>query len=118
MRYVEGRPLDHALPKPCDVRVAATAVRDASRGVGFAHARGIIHRDLKPANVLIDRDGVVCVLDFGLAKSLGSSSASVTAGDVVGTPAFMAPEQARADGVDARTDVFALGAILWSLLAG
>jgi len=118
MRFVDGRPLDRAFPPGSNPADVAAAVRDAARGVAHAHARGIIHRDLKPANVLIDGEGRVSVLDFGLAKSLDSGDQSLTAGDAIGTPAYMAPEQARGEPSCARTDVFALGAILWHLLGG
>jgi serine/threonine-protein kinase len=85
-------------------------------GIGFAHSRGTFHRDLKPGNIYIQPSGHVKVLDFGLAK-LAASEMTRT-GTVMGTPTYMAPEQLRGQKVDARADVFALGAIFYELLAG
>jgi serine/threonine protein kinase len=86
-----------------------------------AHAKGIVHRDIKPANLFLTRKGIVKVLDFGVAHALAATASGAHAPDaevVVGTPAFMAPEQARATGVDGQTDVWALGATMFTLLSG
>jgi len=101
------------------------AVADA---MAYAHARGVIHRDLKPANVVVGEFGEVAVIDWGLAKAVGDpeqtpSSSTISAeltrqGDVMGTPAYMAPEQARGEAVDERADVYALGAMLYQVLTG
>ncbi len=86
-------------------------------GLRHAHDRGIIHRDLKPGNLMIDANRQVKITDFGIAKSFGSSSVT-REGNVLGTMDFMAPEQARGEAVTVRSDLFSLGAVLYSLLAG
>ena len=98
-------------------------VRQILRGVAHAHARGLVHRDLKPHNIMIEvlEDGSdhVTVLDFGLARDITGTGTSLTrSGIVVGTPAYMAPEQAGGGAADARADVYALGNVLFELLAG
>ncbi len=99
----------------------AAHIETVARAVAHAHAAGILHRDLKPANLLLGDDGVVRVTDFGLAR-IQAASAEVTrltqSGEIVGTPAYMAPEQARGDGCDARADVWALCVTLHHMLGG
>ncbi|MHC5018838.1 MAG: protein kinase domain-containing protein [Planctomycetota bacterium] len=102
---------------------AAALVAQAARAVHRAHAHGIIHRDLKPANVLVDRDGTVWVNDFGLARFTsaggdGELSKLTRTGYFVGTPNYMAPEQITGKGLDARADVYGLGATLYDALTG
>ena len=132
MEYVRGRSLDTAIPRG-GLRLAellriAIPVADA---LGAAHASGIVHRDLKPANVMIGGDGAVKVLDFGLAKRIGredgpdehtftrtADPALSLPGTIAGTAAYMAPEQATGGTVDARSDIFSLGAMLYEMATG
>ncbi|MBI2919951.1 MAG: protein kinase [Planctomycetes bacterium] len=125
MKLVEGRTLEDVFRVTPgnwpDTREVVAAVRDACRGVGFAHTLQIVHRDLKPANMMRDAGGHVFVMDFGLAKSLMAPGMTVTGARVfLGTPAFMSPEAANgmAKEVDPRSDVFSLGASLYTLLTG
>jgi serine/threonine protein kinase len=121
---LDGETLRAALARgPFPARAAIDVVRQVVSGLAAAHARGLVHRDLKPENILITREGVVKVLDFGLAKPLMSSSDVRTelqteVGITVGTAGYMSPEQARGAVVDQRTDIFAVGAILYELIAG
>jgi TolB-like protein/Tfp pilus assembly protein PilF len=127
MQLVEGQSLDQIIPDvglPLErLLVIAAAVADA---LAAAHDKGIVHRDLKPANVMVSGDGRVKVLDFGLAKDLGPQAgheAAVTAGHtaygvVMGTPAYMSPEQIAGRAVDHRSDVFSLGVLLYEMASG
>ena len=102
-----------------------------AQGLAIAHAKGIVHRDLKPENLFLTKEGRVKILDFGLAKVVQKdcgtdadsdgvtvTSAQTAAGMVMGTASYMAPEQVRGESIDARTDIFALGAVLYEMLAG
>lgn len=119
MDFVDGASLDRVLD-----RDGAFAVEDALRiarqlaeGLAAAHAKGVVHRDLKPANVLLDSGGNAYISDFGVARSL-STSGLTRSGAVIGTPDYLSPEQARGDTVDGRSDLYALGLILYEMLTG
>jgi len=123
MEYLQGIPLDRYLStySKLSLRQVLRIGQEVSRGLAAAHAAGLVHRDIKPANLWLEAPhGRVKILDFGLAKETESQGGSdvTQAGQVVGTPAFMSPEQARGDTVDARTDLFCLGIVLYRLCTG
>ena len=121
MEYIEGGSLAGRLTgTPWAPGPAARMVAVLARAIGDAHHLGIVHRDLKPANVLLTADGEPKVSDFGLARSLGSDIRLTQTGQLVGTPCYMAPEQAEAGAVDVgpAADVYSLGAIVYELLTG
>ncbi len=121
LEYLEGGSLAQTLdgtPRPA--KAAAVLVGAMADAVGEAHRQGIVHRDLKPANVLLTADGRLKVADFGLAKTLGADSGLTRTDSVLGSPSYMAPEQADGHSRDAGTaaDIYALGAIFYELLTG
>ncbi len=121
MEYIAGPSLAAALARgPLPREKSAQLVATVARAVEHLHGQGIIHRDLKPSNILLDADGLPYVTDFGLVKLLDPGSHVTTTGAIVGTPAYMAPEQAagRASEVGPRSDVYSLGAILYECLTG
>jgi hypothetical protein len=125
---LEGRSLREVLAAgPLPPRKAVEYTQQAALGLAAAHERGVVHRDLKPANLFVTKDGRLKVLDFGLAKltqvdplNVADSqlSTDTAAGKVVGTVGYMSPEQVRGHAVDARSDIFALGAVLYEVLSG
>ena len=121
MGFVEGQSLaQRLLDGPMPVRTAADLIRRVSHAIEFAHQRGVIHRDLKPANILLEEDGSPRVTDFGLAKNVEGDSALTGSGQILGTPSYMPPEQARGkrDEVGPAADIYALGATLYALATG
>ena len=121
MGFVDGKSLAQKLVDcPMAPRDAAEMLLKICDGVAYAHERGVIHRDLKPANILLDQNEQPKVTDFGLAKKLGSDSNLTGTGQILGTPSYMAPEQAsgKIDEVGKLADIYSLGAILYCLLTG
>jgi eukaryotic-like serine/threonine-protein kinase len=129
MEYVAGRTLDALIPR--DGLPLAAVLKYAipiAGAVARAHAAGIVHRDLKPGNIMLTPEGVIKVLDFGLAKIVDAppesedttriSAPETQSGSLLGTPAFMSPEQAEGNPVDARSDVFSFGSVLYQMIAG
>ncbi len=121
MKLIRGGSLARRLSAyAADPRAAARLVAEVAQAIQHAHDRGILHRDLKPSNILLDEEGWPLVTDFGLAKRSDDDSSLTQSGAIVGTPSFMAPEQASGDkvAVTAQTDVYGLGAVLYALLTG
>jgi tetratricopeptide (TPR) repeat protein len=136
MKLVEGRTLKEELdsrPSGRERLALLPRLLAATDAIAYAHERGIVHRDIKPGNILLGRFGETVVIDWGLAATRGAADTTLpphesgerpmqepltVAGGVLGTPAYMAPEQARGEAVDRRADVYSLGAVLYHLLAG
>ncbi|QDT01869.1 Serine/threonine-protein kinase PrkC [Rubripirellula lacrimiformis] len=121
MEFVRGTDLQKKINgETLSIRDAARYVRDVARAIHHAHEKGVLHRDLKPANVLINESDQVLVTDFGLAKHMDNDSSVTGSGDAIGTPHYMAPEQAQGESehADQQSDVYALGAILFAALTG
>jgi predicted Ser/Thr protein kinase len=118
--YIDGKSLkDEIAGKPQRFKNAAGMVETIALAMHYAHRHGIVHRDLKPENVLLSKDGVLKVMDFGLAKNLDSDSSQTRTGTIMGTPNYMAPEQGRGEKqVGPLADVYALGAILYEMTTG
>ncbi|HTU23522.1 MAG TPA: serine/threonine-protein kinase [Gemmataceae bacterium] len=120
LEYLEGGSLQEQIARVSQTpRQAAELVETLARAVYYAHRQGIIHRDLKPANILLAADGTPKIADFGLAKQVADDSGQTRTGTILGTPAYMAPEQARGWGlIGPAADIYALGAVLYDLLTG
>lgn len=119
MEYVEGESLHtylgHSRPS---LRRALDITRQLAEGLAAAHAAGVVHRDLKPANVLIESGGRVVITDFGIARAFQDVDTSIQTGGLLGTPAYMSPEQIAGERIDARTDIYSLALILYEMLSG
>src|SRR5207342_1397187 len=134
MELVEGEDLSQRIARgPTQLDDALPIAKQIAEALEAAHEQGIVHRDLKPANIKVRTDGTVKVLDFGLAKAMepaGASSPGISmsptittpamtqAGMILGTAAYMSPEQARGGAVDRRADIWAFGVVLWEMLTG
>jgi eukaryotic-like serine/threonine-protein kinase len=118
MSYYEGETLKKRIEQgPLQTAEAIDLAIQLAKGLAKAHAHGIIHRDIKPANIMVTADGTAKILDFGLAK-LGGQTLLTKTGTTVGTAAYMSPEQARGEPVDHRTDIWALGVVLYQMVTG
>ncbi len=121
MEYVEGRTLRDILKAEgrLPVRRAMEIAADVCGALDFSHRNGIVHRDIKPANVMITPAGAVKVMDFGIARALADNAATITqTANVIGTAQYLSPEQARGEAVDARSDVYSTGCLLYELVTG
>jgi serine/threonine-protein kinase len=121
MEYVEGRTLRDILKVEgrMPVRRAMEIAADVCSALDFSHRNGIVHRDIKPANVMITQSGAVKVMDFGIARAVADNAATVTqTANVIGTAQYLSPEQARGESVDARSDVYSTGCLLYELVTG
>lgn len=119
MRYMNGGSLsDRIQAGVMDVAEATRIIGAIAPGLDEAHAKGIIHRDLKPSNILFDRRDNPYISDFGIAKLSQAQTGNMTGSAIIGTPAYMAPEQAQGDTIDGRTDIYSLGIILYEMVTG
>jgi len=121
MEYVDGETLRDLLKREGSLipKRAMEIVADVCAALDFSHRHGIVHRDIKPANVMLTRAGAVKVMDFGIARAVADGQATMTAtAAVIGTAQYLSPEQARGEAVDARSDVYATGCVLFELLVG
>ena len=121
MQFIEGGQLDEVVRRtPMSIRQAAEFIAKVARTVHYAHEHGILHRDIKPGNILLDKNGEPHLTDFGLARLLDTQSSVTRTIDVLGTPSYMAPEQAAGETtkLSKATDVYGLGAVLYQLLTG
>ena len=120
MEYVEGvtlRDIVHS-DGPMESQRAIEVIADACQALNFSHQHGIIHRDVKPANIMISKTGAVKVMDFGIARALSDANSVTQTSAVIGTAQYLSPEQARGEKVDARSDVYSLGCVLYEILTG
>ncbi len=121
MGFIDGVPLDVLIAQGgLSVRHSLEVGAAVADALAYAHDHGVIHRDIKPSNIMVDRSGRPQIMDFGLAKQVDSDSKFTRTGTTIGTPAYMAPEQARGESkqIDRRSDVYSLGAVIYEMLSG
>ena len=120
MKYISGTSLEDLLEekRPLPVDEIQRVLWQAAVALGHAHTRGIVHRDVKPANIMFDHDGKVMLTDFGISKALQAASGFTGTGMIIGTPHYMAPEQAKGQPVDGRADQYSLGVVGYRMVTG
>jgi hypothetical protein len=120
MRYIDAGTLKDLITQhgPLALSEAARILDQVGRALGYAHNQGVVHRDIKPTNVMIDQRGDAYLTDFGIAKLVAGTSQFTATGAIVGTPAYMSPEQGLADPVDHRSDIYSLGVVLYEMVTG
>ncbi|MBD8526041.1 serine/threonine-protein kinase [Pseudomarimonas arenosa] len=116
--YIPGGTLREKINLGLSIAETLDIVCDVARGLHFAHQKGFVHRDVKPGNILFKLDGTAVLADFGIAKAMDAKSGATMAGASIGTPDYMSPEQARAETVDGRSDLYSMGAMLYEMLTG
>ena len=118
MEFLPSGTLAARIREGLSSRAALRIASQVARALDAIHAEGIVHRDVKPANILFRPDGRPVIVDFGLAKDLGSKAALTAAGQLLATPRYMSPEQCLGHAVDARSDLYGLGVVFWEMLTG
>ena len=119
IEHVEGRPLDKIIPSAgLPPKLALAYAIQIAGALAAAHAAGIVHRDLKPGNIMITREGLVKLLDFGLAHNHHRGEGDMANSEIAGTPQYMSPEQIHGEPIDYHSDVFSFGAVLYRMLTG
>jgi len=120
MKYIEGTSLEDVLDQkqPLAIDYVQRVVWEAACALGHAHQRGVVHRDVKPANIMFDHDGRVMLTDFGISKALQAASGFTGTGMIIGTPHYMAPEQAKGGTVDGRADQYSLAVVAYRMITG
>ena len=116
MEFIEGETVASLVRSSLDISARLDLLIQVCRGLAYAHRSSVVHRDIKPTNLMIDRGGVAKIVDFGIARS-GSRDLTMT-GKVIGTPAYMAPEQIQGEGADYRSDIFSIGLVIFEFLSG
>jgi serine/threonine protein kinase len=119
MKYVEGQTLkEHTQNEPLSLQEIRHVMRSICDALTYAHDQNVLHRDIKPSNIMIANDGTVYITDFGLARMAHQGESTLSVDTMLGTPHYISPEQAQSGQVDARTDIYALGVILYELMTG
>ena len=119
MQYLEGESLRERIGgRPLPVAECVALAIQIADGLAAAHERGIVHRDVKSANIIVTPSGQAKVLDFGIATRVDTAAAAEERAGILGTPAFMAPEQARGEPTDHRSDLFSLGVVMYQMATG